>query len=298
MACFHPLQAYQCSDGSVVFQELRGRDVVRSLQLPCGQCVGCRLERSRQWAIRCVHEAQMWSENCFITLTYGDEFTPVGGSLRYRDFQLFMRRLRKRFPGRKIRFFAAGEYGEEYARPHFHACLFNIDFADKVYWRKSESGSRIFRSAVLEALWPFGFSSVGAVSFESAAYVARYVMKKITGDCAVDHYRVVDVATGEVFDRAAEFCHMSLKPGIGSGWFERYLSDVYPQGLCVINGKEVRAPKYYDRKFAKLDDDGFAALSLSRDQLSRRNFADNSDARLLVKEEVTRARLAFLKRQL
>lgn len=93
MACFHPMVAYQCADGTVVFTERQNMPPVRTLTLPCGQCVGCRLERSRQWAVRCMNEAQMHKKNCFVTLTYKE----ASKSLRYRDFQLFMKRLRKFF---------------------------------------------------------------------------------------------------------------------------------------------------------------------------------------------------------
>ena len=104
MACFHPLKAFRTADGEIIFNSHR-RDTVADLTLPCGQCVGCRLERSRQWAIRCVHEASLHQDNCFITLTYAPEHLPSDNSLHYRDFQLFMKRLRKRFPDLKIRFY-------------------------------------------------------------------------------------------------------------------------------------------------------------------------------------------------
>ena len=125
MPCYHPWLAYQCLDGSVVSVERKGKGaVVRTLTLPCGQCVGCRLERSRQWAIRCMHEAQLHERNSFVTLTYKGDVPDEG--LRYRDFQLFMKRLRKYASGQQIRFYMCGEYGDEKGRPHFHACLFGV----------------------------------------------------------------------------------------------------------------------------------------------------------------------------
>lgn len=296
MPCYHPMTAYQCSDGSVVFQERSGRDSVRQLQLPCGQCRGCRLERSRQWAIRCLNEASLWDGcNSFVTLTYGDQQGPASVSLEYRHFQLFMKRLRKAWPG-PVRFFMCGEYGETFGRPHFHAILFNVHFVDRVFHTTSPSGAAVYRSAELESFWPHGFSSVGDVTFESAAYVARYVMKKITGQFADEHYRVVDTVTGELVDRVPEFCHMSLKPGIGARWIDKYLTDVYPNGMMVVNGREVKPPRYYDRRFAKVSDDEFAELCARRDALARSNFLDNSDARLAVKEQVVTARVSRLKR--
>jgi len=286
VSCYHPLVAYQGSDGRVVFVERLHKDVVRRLELPCGQCIGCRLERSRQWAVRCVHEASCYEDNCFITLTYSDEFVPVGGSLVYRDFQLFMKRLRKYFKRSRFRFYMCGEYGELNERPHFHAWLFGFDFVDKVLHCRSGSGCDVFRSATLDRIWGQGFCSIGRVTFESAAYVARYVVKKITGDPAVAHYA----------GREPEFCHMSLKPGIGSVWFDRWKADVYPHDYVIVNGVKVRPPKYYDKRLTRLDSDAMALVSLSRDVKGRAHFEDNSDERLLVKETVHKARSRFLKR--
>lgn len=227
MACYHRILAYRGEDGVVRFHKQKGGEAI---ELPCGQCVGCRLQRARDWAVRCVHESQLHDQNSYITLTYDDLHVPDGHSLRYSDFQSFMRRLRlhvrredrklKRTP-RRVRFFMSGEYGDDKSRPHFHALLFGYDFPEQVVCAK-KGGHELFRSPLLERLWPFGFSSIGRVTFESAAYVARYVMKKVTGDLARDHYRVVDPATGEIIDRVPEFCHMSLKPGIGGPWLDRF----------------------------------------------------------------------------
>lgn len=192
MPCYSPLDAWRPdpSTGSkkliFVYHPARCAGPTPDLQVPCGQCVGCRLERSRQWAVRCVHEASLYTDNCFVTLTYNDDFLPEDRSLHYRHFQLFMKRLRKRH-GDGVRFYMCGEYGEKQGRPHYHACLFNFRFSDMRLWQE-RNGVKLYRSAELERLWPFGFCSVGEVTFESAAYVARYIMKKVTGDAAESHY--------------------------------------------------------------------------------------------------------------
>jgi len=298
MPCYHPLSAYQCADGSIVFYESKRHDTVKSLSLPCGQCIGCRLERSRQWAIRCMHEAQMHTQNCFITLTYDDDHLPSDRSLHYRDFQLFIKRLRKRYPGRRIRYYMAGEYGENFGRPHWHACIFGLDFDDKKLWKRTSANSLLYRSADLELLWPFGYSSIGDVTFESAAYVARYIMKKVTGKNAVEHYQEIDPDTGEITNRKPEFTKMSLKPGIGYEWYKQYTSDVYPHDYVVVRGKKVKPPKYYDKKY-KIDNPyEFDELLYIREKSAKLNYADNTPERLLVKEQVTRAKLQKLKRNL
>jgi len=297
MACFHPLQAYQTSDGSIIFSERKG-DVVRSLSLPCGQCRGCRLERSRQWAVRCMHEASLHEKNCFITLTYDNDHCPTDRSLNYGDFQRFMKRFRKRFKDSTIRFYMAGEYGEKFERPHFHACIFGFNFPDLTLWKRTPSGALIYRSKSLEDLWPFGYSSVGDVTFESAAYVARYVMKKRTGKCIGDHYETTDMETGEIKERVPEFNRMSLKPGIGYDFYKKFSSDIYPHDYVVINGRETRPPKFYDKKFADDFPEDFEALQFQRFVDAVDRFDDNTDERLCVKEQVLEAKFSRLKRHI
>ena len=294
MACFHPLVAYRSADGSISFVD-RGKG--DQLLLSCGQCIGCRLERSRQWATRCVHEASLYDDNCFITLTYNNDNVPIDGGLNYSHFQLFMKRLRKRFPNDTIRFYMCGEYGENYGRPHYHACLFGFNFPDRVLHSRTGSGFFIYTSRILESLWSYGFSSVADFSFESAAYVARYVMKKITGQAAKRHYEVLDEMTGEIYNRSPEFCRMSLKPGIGARWWDKFgQSDVVPRDKVVTNGVESTVPRYYDKllrryNFLQYDD---AKTRRAFDNYSRRD--DNTDARLSVKEQVVKARLSKLHR--
>lgn len=299
MPCFHPLTAYQTALGEVVFHDrLRRYDVVKTLTLPCGQCVGCRLERSRQWAMRCLHEASLHEQNCFITLTYDQAQLPANSSLDYTQFQKFLKRLRKHFEPHQVRFYMGGEYGDQFGRPHFHACLFGIDFPDRVYFKTSPSGEKIWTSQILSRLWPFGFSSVGDVTFESAAYVARYIMQKVTGHSAKAHYERVDPETGEITSRRPEFNKMSLKPGIGARWLEKFRSDVYPHDYVVIRGKEVKPPKYYDRQYAKTHPEQWEELQWLRTLDAQTRAGDNTDARLLVKEQVVKARIQSLKRTL
>jgi len=305
MPCYHPVAAYRTENGDLFFGSVperfrlaEHRFRVEALDLPCGQCVGCRLERSRQWAVRCVHEASLFRDNCFITLTYDPANLPVGGSLCYADFQRFLKRLRRRFSGTTIRFFAGGEYGENFGRPHFHACIFGFDFPDRTFLFTSPSGARVDRSPLLESLWPSGFCSVGDVTFESAAYVARYVMGKVTGPSAAAHYTFLDPETGELIERVPEFCHMSLKPGIGSAWYERYRSDLFPHDYVVVNGSKCSVPRYYSKKFEKDSPLEFADLKLVREARSRVRLSDSTDRRLSDAEIVKTASMRSLVRKL
>lgn len=246
--------------------------------------------------MRCLHEAALYDASSFVTLTYSDEFCPVG--LRYPDFQKFMKRLRKVFP--KARFFMCGEYGEQLGRPHYHACLFGVFFKDREVWSERSDGVRLYRSALLEKLWPFGHSSVGDVSFESAGYVARYCMKKVTGDRAELHYQRVDTRSGECVQVQPEFCRMSLKPGIGYRWIEKFYKDVYGEDRdgVVVNGVRSMAPRYYDKFLEKSDPELLELLKWKREEKAALQVGEQEPERLAVREFVTKSRLSFKTRNL
>lgn len=271
MTCFYPVR-------------LESDRVARHV-VACGQCRGCRLERSRQWAVRCVHEASLHERNAYITLTYDDEHLPANASLFYRDFQLFMKKLRR--TRKEVRFFCAGEYGEDTFRPHYHACLFNVGFDDGVKFKKSAGGDFwLYQSAVLDDLWKKGFASFGEVSFESAAYVARYVMKKVTGDVAEGYYG----------DLVPEFAHMSLRPAIGKDWIRLYWPEVLREGKVVVNGRSVAAPKFYLRYLRQVT--GFQALVDERNRFMLEHGGDRVPSRMRAREKVLNARISHLRRSL
>lgn len=300
MACFHPVQAVKLDNGDIKFS---GIERGRALFLPCGQCIGCRLERSRQWAVRCVHESKMHEHSCFITLTYDDEKLDRT-FLVYEDFQKFMKRLRKRYGA--VRFFACGEYGGENGRPHFHALLFGVFFEDRKFECTLPSGSSIFSSAILQRLWPFGFSSVGDLTFESAAYVARYACKSAheghSGKRRSVKLGIVDEETGEFSAFVPEFVRMSLKPGIGATFFEKYKSEIFGRDggfdRVVINGVEALPPRYYDKLLERVDGFSREYVSYMREKRSEVRAEDSTPARLLVREAVAKARLSLKKRGL
>lgn len=242
-----------------------------------------------------MHEASLYEHSCFVTLTYADEHCPT--SLLYRDFRLFMRRLRKFSKG--VRFYMCGEYGERFSRPHFHACLFNCKFADRYYVGTFPSGSRFYRSAKLEELWPYGFSSIGDITMESAAYVARYVLKKVDGKKRAEgHYEALDIRTGELVDREPEFSKMSLKPGIAAEWFRKYGSEVFPRDQVVMNGVPMAPPKYYKLLLERADPIGAEAVAAARQLKADAMASDNTPQRLADREAVTRGRLSFRRRSL
>lgn len=246
----------------------------------------------------------MWEYNCFITLTFSDENLPADGSLNKQDFRNFMKRLRKAHRGKQaigfgnrrrspIRYFHCGEYGTQLGRPHHHACIFNFDFEDKYLWSERD-GVKLYRSPELERLWPFGFCTIGTVTFESAAYVARYVCKKIAGDPASEHYVRVDEQTGEIYYLEPEYGSMSRRPGIGYEWYKKFKTDCYPKDFITHNGVKQQIPKYYDKKFE--DDDAEAMKKLKMIRRIKRNIEENTLMRLSVKERVKKAQTKLLKR--
>lgn len=293
MPCYHPLKAFKSAQGVRI---LSSDATLFNLRLPCGQCIGCRLERSRQWALRCVHEASLHEHNSFLTLTYDDEHLPKDGSLNYRHFQLFMKRLRKAFPDSDIRFYMCGEYGETLGRPHYHCILFNHTFTDLKLFYKSSLGHSLFTSEKLDSLWGLGSCKIGAVTFESAAYVARYVMKKITGSQADDFYRKVDIDSGEIFWIVPEFNRMSLKPAIGADWFKKYSSDVFPHDRVVHDGTPMKPPRYYDKLHERVNPDSMSKIKVKRIVDASKFLYDNTPQRLITREKVKEASIKSLKR--
>lgn len=254
MPCYHPLEAYLPPAGQVNPKTGDGRPYFgyqpgmlpagwTPVQIPCGQCIGCRLEKARQWACRCMHEASLYEDNCFVTLTFDDDHLNPDLSLHKDDYTNFMKRLRRYFDyhdkKQSIRFFHCGEYGDLNARPHHHAIIFNFDFPDKELWSERK-GIRLYRSKTLEKLWPYGFSTIGNVTFESCGYVARYVLKKITGKDSRDFYG----------SRVPPYVTMSRRPGIGMAWLQKYIRDVYPNDFVIVrNGIRCKPPRYYDEMY-------------------------------------------------
>lgn len=305
MVCYRPLEGYRTPGGQLAFAKRHGYSDL-PVTVACGQCIGCRLERSRQWAIRIMHEASLYESNVFLTLTYRDEDLPSNGSLVLEHTQKFMKRLRKKYTGRKIRFYSCGEYGETTGRPHYHSILFNHDFEDKKYLKSTENDHRIYTSEILDKIWSHGDCYIGSVTFESAAYCGRYVMKKLTG-----------AREAEYGDLVPEFQTFSRNPGVGAPWLHKYKTDVFPNDFCVVNGQKVRVPSYYDEKLKEpligtwvVDDKDpkyksfYPSLQRTPTELRKakrlrsalKHSEDNTPERLAVREELQQRRIERLSR--
>lgn len=283
MVCFHPLTGFRAPGGRVTLRRSEGYSDL-PVTIACGQCQGCRLERSRQWAVRCMHEMREHDRSSFITLTYSDENLPPDGGLDVAHWQKFAKRVRKALG--PFRFFHCGEYGDRTWRPHYHAVVFGHDFrSDRKLVKRSKRGDHEqWTSPELEKLWPHGIHLVGTATFESAAYVARYVMKKQTG------------ANASVYGgRKAPYVTMSRRPGIGSAFIKKYGGEVYRDDFVVVNGKPARPPKYYDGQWELVDPERIDQVKTRRKEKAARRAADNTTERLAVRERLAEAKLKTFK---
>lgn len=293
MPCFHPITGYraravnpQTGKRSIVFKLSEAFSDL-PVVLPCGRCIGCKLERSRQWAVRCMHEATLHQSNAFITLTYDQAHLPANGNLDKEHFVKFMKKYRryldKKDPPIKIRFYHCGEYGERLGRPHYHALIFGHDFEDKKYLR-TENNNKLYTSKDLDRIWKHGSTIIGSLTFESAGYVARYVLKKITGDKAKAHYEKINKSTGEITDLEPEYTTMSRNPGIGRDWYEKYKDEIYPDDFIIVNGRKMKPPKYYQQFFAISDEEQYKHFKAELKKKARKDRANQTPERLAVRE--------------
>lgn len=307
MRCTSPRHGWRNDSGELVFVN-RG-DLSAELTVRCGKCMSCRVTRREEWAVRIMHEAQMHERNSFVTLTYDEEHVPARDDLVHRDFQLFMKRLRqeeyrkwrKAHPGEKrclrpvVRYFMCGERGERFGRPHFHAILFGKDFYDDAVIFSESRGNRLFTSAELSSLWPHGFSSFGAVTAASAAYVAGYCTTlAVDGERARQKYSRVDESTGEEYQLTPEYAQMSRRPGIGVRWLQKYHADIYTRGLVRVGGRDAMPPRFYDRWIA--ENLPRLAVEVELDRYLKSQTADPneaSDERLIARDICLRARLSL-----
>lgn len=172
--------------------------------IPCGKCAGCKCDYASQWSVRCLLEAQKWPKNIFLTLTYDNQHRNLKG-LEKRDFQLFMKKLRHE-QKEPIKYFCAGEYGLKTRREHMHCILFNYEPKDLKFFKYNKLKQPLFTSKTLQKIWRKGFITIGQVTAESCAYVARYVQKKA--------YEI-PVPKG----KNPEFILTSRRPGISANTF-------------------------------------------------------------------------------
>jgi hypothetical protein len=314
MPCFHPRTAWRSlsvnasGKRSLVFdprKALPGSE----LKIACQQCSGCRVDRSQQWATRMMHE-RLFHDCCsFLTITYADHFLPENGQLVPLDVKKLVKALNDKFGpelrekyGQGVRYVLCGEYGDQNGRPHYHIILFGVDFhEDRKPFKKTEGGEQLYTSETLNRLWGKGYCFIGSVTEESCGYVARYILKKVNGDLAADHYARVNEATGEWYMLLPEFVRMSNRPGIGRRFFDdpvnrnMYARGGFPRGRT---NKLKKIPGYYDRQLERVDPEGLKVIKAERVRQAELRKADNTTERLAVKEEILKAKIERLKREM
>lgn len=282
MACNGPLKGWTRRSGGFTMKFSEGF-YDKPMDVPCGQCMGCKLDKSRDWAARILHESQMHDRSSFVTLTYNPENYPPEGSINKRDLQLFFKKFRKAISPKKIRYFACGEYGaipEE--RPHYHLIIFNYWPEDPEIYTKTEFGT-LYTSKWLEEIWGKGFTTIGEVNFETAAYTSRYVTKKLNGG---------NEARFKYRNRDPEFGIMSNRPGIGFDWLKKYYFETIRDKNIIIRGGKMPVPTAYNRKINE---------SLSQDDRHKYKWknrkpidqADNTFYRLITKNTVQDRKFKF-----
>lgn len=274
MSCFHPLRAVpvgvNLDTGKTCYAIRRDDGLLSheddSILVPCGQCIGCRLDRSRQWANRCMLELRDHKESVFATLTYDDDHVPLSTTvdgapvmtLRKRDFQLFLKRLRKSIEPKKIRYYACSEYGPQTYRPHYHAILFGYCPTDLRPWSKSTQGYQYYVSDTLDKLWSNGRVLLGEVSWETCAYTARYIASKHLGDEAFI-YKDANIEPPMSF--------MSRRPGIGGNVYERE-PDLFQNGSIYVasdaGSRRIDIPKYFLQKMSVDNPEEYAKIKADR----------------------------------
>lgn len=235
------------------------------IDLPCGKCVACRLERSREWAVRLMHENKMHLNSEFVTLTYRNDDLPFNGTLVPGHLKAFHKRLQRMQRG--VRYYGCGEYGDLNKRPHYHSILFGVVFPDKALYQKTPTGD-LYTSKTLDRLWGLGDAKIAAVTFDTCAYVARYCLKKVDGPRReAGHYQVYD-ADGVISEREPEFARMSLRPGIGASYFAKFGSEIMRFDNVIMDGKPIPSVRYYDKLIEKT-----APKVLKRNKTSRLRLA-------------------------
>lgn len=304
MSCLHPIHGYRAPGGQVKHSRV-GAWEDRPQTISCGNCINCLLERSRHHAARILHTSQFYEQNSFITLTLKDEHLGDKLSLDVKHWQAFAHRLRKKIRPQRLRFYHAGEYSPyPKRRPHYHACILGLDWsADREVSTKTEQGFDLYTSEALDKMWRLGKCWIGDLSFESAAYVARYCTSKITGPNQHLHYHHLDKSTGEIVDLKPEYTTQSRRPALGKQWIYKYWPEVYgnekfPNDYIVVNGRKMRPPRYYDDQLKKINPALWKIIKANRLKEALKHEDDNTPERLAAKEACALAQFGTLVRSL
>lgn len=306
MPCYHPMIRYEnlnkpikAKDGHTYYQasiyqtsiedlpnaleKLKSNSIYKTQVIPCGKCIGCRLEYSREWANRGYLESKEWKQNWFCTITYDEEHLIIPeefesengityinegdwkGTLVPKDLTQFIKNVRqimkREYNQNNIRFMAAGEYGEKGDRPHYHIIFFNLNLpVEDLFEPRISNNNVYYRSKIIERAWKKGISNISEANWNTIAYTARYITKKINGTGSEESY----AEKGQL----KEFFRVSRMPGIGEAYFRKHYKEIYEKDEIIIKNKEgtiaTKPPKYYDYLYEQIDPKGFEAIKQKR----------------------------------
>jgi len=228
----------------------------------CGNCESCLESRTKEWALRCELEGRSHERKIFVTFTYRDSCLPFGHlspTLAPYDLKNFWKRLRKHYSGIPIKYFACGEYGDRTYRPHYHAIIFNLDFADKKISKYSPNGP-YYTSPTLDSIWGHGNCIIADATTESSAYVARYIIgKKTRAKESLYEYLGIE----------PEF--MRCSKGIGKNWYLNNIYNVHPHSNIITKGNiKNKVPRYFLKLLQKIDEDELLGHKLNIKILSQK----------------------------
>lgn len=298
MSCTQPVlaESYLCPATHLKAIRFKGADFVPNLELNCNKCPSCKLRKAKEWALRCWHESQMHEHNSYITLTYDDKHLPLYHDLDHRDFQLFMKRLRIKYPEKNYSFYMCGEYGDVTHRPHYHVVLFGYWPPDAIYHR-TQNKNRYFKSQELDKFWRCGFTDTSSVNYYSAGYVARYTLKKqLPKNDLQDRYIYTDF-NGETKVRKFEYVRMSTNPAIGLSWIKKYAEQTIRNNYILDpKGNPFPIPRYYNEYLASEVCSETAEKNADQRIETARASPDNTPERLAAKAICTLAKLKQLPR--
>lgn len=282
MSCFKPLTAWKAGKTlRFKYPEAGTFNEYTEIKLPCRRCIGCRVDRETEWSVRMMHEAEQHKHNEFVTLTYDEDHLPWDNSLDHSHVQQFIRALRKKTK-QKIRFYVAGEYGEQRSRPHYHLILFGLKLTDKI-----QVAEKSYRSALLTEVWGMGTVDIGQnVTRASCVYVAGYMLKDSMKEWEID-FEWPNLITGEMRPRKPPYSKMSNRPGVGKAWYEKFGSDVFPNDFVVMDGKKHRSPQYYRRLLEAENPELFQELRKRRKEAlqDEKYLENNTPERLAAREQ-------------
>lgn len=272
MPCRAPIEAFRPATGGPVrfSPPTNGRAYIR-IELPCGYCILCREEQARQQAIRITHEASLWAENSFLTLTYDSKHVPAHNSLDYSHLVKFWKKLRKEIG--KLRYYAVGEYGDKTNRPHYHACVFGHAFiADRVIVQTEPY--LLWECPWLTKIWGMGRVTIGTLNFQTARYTASYVTKKLR---AKQKYVRVDNETGELLELVQPKAFMSRN--LAKAWWEQWGRQVIDHDYVIIDGRKQKPPKAYDKWLKEKDEKKMEEIKVNRRKKAKKVTSEQSHAR-------------------